>query len=202
MRERGSALAQALLWPNNLVTLSRLVVVTMLVVLADQGVDLAGGLGIVLFALAYWLTDQLDGWLARRLNKASSFGEMLDLIVDRWCDTLLSLFLLRHAPQHTTAIMIFFLFRIAPEIVVSRFSGRDKGMFVAAAARIVGRRAASLGVDAALALRTIFFAWALYGNAPGWSGLLLAVPALAFAGLVAMLLMDLAAEAVHGGDQP
>ncbi len=199
MRGRGLALLRALLWPNNLMTLARLVVVTALVVLADRGHPPPAALGATLFVLGYWLTDQLDGWLARRLNRASSFGETLDLIVDRWCDILLSLFLLRVAPQHTAAIVVFFLFRIAPEIVVRRYAGAQ-GMFEAAAARIVGQRPAKWGVDAALILRTVFFAWVLYGNAPAWSGLLLAVPALIFAVLVGLLLAELATEAGAGGE--
>jgi CDP-diacylglycerol--glycerol-3-phosphate 3-phosphatidyltransferase len=33
--------------------------------------------------LAAGLTDVLDGWLARRLNQASAFGALLDLVADR-----------------------------------------------------------------------------------------------------------------------
>jgi len=59
-----------------------------ILLLIPLGLLLAGGgleqrwwaLGLF---LAAGLTDIVDGWLARRLNQASAFGAMLDLVADR-----------------------------------------------------------------------------------------------------------------------
>jgi phosphatidylglycerophosphate synthase len=195
----GMALIKTLLWPNNLVTLSRMVVVTGLVAIANFGQHLPAFTGPILFVAAYWATDHIDGWLARRLNKTSLFGEALDLIVDRWCDVLIAVFLLRATPQHAAALTIFLLLRIAPEIVVGRYAGRTPSMFIAVGTRLIGQWLANLSVDLALMLRTAFFAWALYGEAPVWSGIALIVPALIFASMIVWVLTELAGDANQTG---
>jgi phosphatidylglycerophosphate synthase len=194
------AFVKTLLWPNNLVTLTRMVAVTGLVAVAESGQHLPAAAGSIMFVAAYWATDHIDGWLARRLNKTSPFGEALDLIVDRWCDVLIAVFLLRATPQHAVALTVFLLLRIAPEIVVGCYAGRTPGMFVAVGTHFVGQRLASLGVDLALMLRTAFFAWTLYGDAPVWAGIALIGPALIFAGIIVLILRELADDAGQIGD--
>lgn len=66
----------ALLTPPNLLSLSRFVLAALFVALPDTGSRLA-----VLVTAS--LSDMLDGWLARRMNRASRWGALLDPIADR-----------------------------------------------------------------------------------------------------------------------
>jgi phosphatidylglycerophosphate synthase len=192
-----SALMSILAWPNNLVTLGRGVIVSALVgaLAMDWRVDPV--IGASVFVAAYFLSDYVDGWLARRLRKCSAFGETLDLLVDRWCDILLAAFLLRAAPAHAPALIGFLLLRIAPEVVIGRFTGAVPGMFTAAAERFMSASVAARSMDLAAAARTIFFVWALFGAPPAWAGILIVLPAALFAGFTVCVLAQLAASALQ-----
>lgn len=66
----------------NALTIIRFGAIPVFVVLyADAGRDAAWGAGIVFGAAA--LTDQLDGWLARRWHVESPFGKVADPLADR-----------------------------------------------------------------------------------------------------------------------
>jgi CDP-diacylglycerol--glycerol-3-phosphate 3-phosphatidyltransferase len=58
--------------------------------------------------VAFALTDWLDGWLARRLNQASSFGAFLDPVADKFlvCASLLVLVHLGRADVFVALIII------------------------------------------------------------------------------------------------
>jgi CDP-diacylglycerol--glycerol-3-phosphate 3-phosphatidyltransferase len=79
-------LAAALSAPPNLVTLSRLVLIGGAFVAAALG---AAPLALVLGALA-GASDYVDGWLARRTNRVTRLGEILD----QFCDVVVELFCL------------------------------------------------------------------------------------------------------------
>ena len=68
----------------------------------------------VLFVL-FALTDWLDGWLARKLNQASSFGAFLDPVADKFliCASLLVLL------QHGRVNVFIALIIIGREIAIS-----------------------------------------------------------------------------------
>ncbi len=194
--EKASALIRILAWPNNLATLGRIVIVTAVVAAVAGGRPIDPMMGGAVFVFGYFVTDYLDGWLARRLGRCSAFGETLDLLSDRWCDILLAAFLLGHAPDHTPALLAFLLLRIAPEVIVGRFIGDAPGMFSAVGARFVGPFLAARGMDIAAAARTVFFVWALFGVAPAWTGLLIAVPAALFAVFSLRVLAELAVQSL------
>ena len=71
----------------NLVTLSRIILIPLIIglyyvpyeYLSDQGKNLSATLVFILAAA----TDWLDGYLARRLNQMSAFGEFLDPVADK-----------------------------------------------------------------------------------------------------------------------
>ncbi len=194
--EKVSALVRILAWPNNIATLARIAIVSAVVLGVGRGWSVDPAIGVALFVFGYFVSDYLDGWLARRLARCSAFGETLDLLSDRWCDILLAAFLLGHAPEHAPALFAFLLLRIAPEVIVGRFAGDAPGMFAATGARFVGPRLAARGMDLAAAARTIFFAWALFGHAPVWAGLLIVVPAGLFALFTLRVLAELAAQSL------
>ncbi len=58
--------------------------------------------------VAFALTDWLDGWLARKLNQASSFGAFLDPVADKFlvCASLLVLVHLQRADVFVALIII------------------------------------------------------------------------------------------------
>jgi len=66
----------------NLLTLLRIVLIPMFVVAYHLPLSWATELATGLFILAA-LTDWLDGYLARRLNQFSPFGEFLDPVADK-----------------------------------------------------------------------------------------------------------------------
>jgi hypothetical protein len=189
---KAAALMRIVAWPNNLVTLARMLGVSALVGAIALDWPIGSELGTGLFVAAYWLSDYLDGWLARRLGRSSAFGETLDLLADRWCDILLAAFLLRHAPAQTPALIVFLLLRIAPEVIIERFVGGAPGRFTGGLRRFVSPSLAARCMDLGSAAKTIFFAWALFGNPPAWAGLLLVIPAVLFAGFALRVLAELA----------
>lgn len=68
-------------WPT-ILTLLRIVLIPVMVALFYVGTDAARWAALIVFILAA-LTDWFDGWLARRTNTGSRFGEMLDPIADK-----------------------------------------------------------------------------------------------------------------------
>jgi len=77
-REAVGSLLVELRSPPNLLTAARLVLVIGLWGFALTGHSVVVGIGL---ALAF-VTDVLDGYLARRLNRVSAFGSRFDSIVD------------------------------------------------------------------------------------------------------------------------
>ncbi|MGI6298282.1 MAG: CDP-alcohol phosphatidyltransferase family protein [Saccharofermentanales bacterium] len=77
--------------PNTL-TLLRLLAIPVLAAVIYAG-DQYNTLALILF-LAIWVTDLLDGWIARRFNQMTEFGKLFDPLVDK-------LF------QFTTALMLY-----------------------------------------------------------------------------------------------
>lgn len=192
---RWQPLWRLMRWPNNLVTAGRGVGVIVLVGLHLCVPGLLPAIpAAIAFVLIYWASDHLDGWLARKLGTCSSFGENLDLFVDRLGDLLICAALLLTAPQHALAIMLFLAARVAPDTLIARYTGLAGNMFRTAAReapawqRAFGDRAAGITVEANAVLKTVFFTWALYFNAPAWSGVLLALPAVLFLRLVVEIL--------------
>lgn len=66
----------------NLITLSRLLLLIVVVIIAYQPPSALQVLNVPLLILVF-VTDGLDGWVARRRNETSLFGAMFDIAGDR-----------------------------------------------------------------------------------------------------------------------
>jgi CDP-diacylglycerol--glycerol-3-phosphate 3-phosphatidyltransferase len=66
----------------NLVTISRVLLVPVIVLVYYSSLPFSQLIAAVLFTLAS-ITDWLDGFLARRLNQLSAFGAFLDPVADK-----------------------------------------------------------------------------------------------------------------------
>ncbi|HBP37977.1 MAG TPA: CDP-diacylglycerol--glycerol-3-phosphate 3-phosphatidyltransferase, partial [Clostridiales bacterium] len=69
--------------PNvpNILTLIRLLAIPVLAYLIKAG-DAYNLVAFIVF-LAIWLTDMLDGYVARRFNQMTEFGKLFDPLVDK-----------------------------------------------------------------------------------------------------------------------
>lgn len=66
----------------NILTLLRIAAIPVVVVCFYSPLEYARPLAAVLFGLAA-VTDLIDGWVARRFNQVSRFGEFLDPVADK-----------------------------------------------------------------------------------------------------------------------
>jgi CDP-diacylglycerol---glycerol-3-phosphate 3-phosphatidyltransferase len=66
----------------NLVTISRVLLVPVIVLVYYSAMPFSQLMAAVLFTIAS-LTDWLDGYLARKLNQSSAFGAFLDPVADK-----------------------------------------------------------------------------------------------------------------------
>jgi CDP-diacylglycerol--glycerol-3-phosphate 3-phosphatidyltransferase len=66
----------------NMVTLSRVLLVPVIVLVYYSGFAWSQLVAALLFTIAS-ITDWLDGYLARKLNQASEFGAFLDPVADK-----------------------------------------------------------------------------------------------------------------------
>jgi len=121
--ERNGLLgARRIVTAPNLLSVSRLLLlpVVLLMLVRHQGyVALA-------LMLVCWITDGLDGWLARRLNQVSDLGRVLDHLVDKiWIGSVLvTLVYVGGLPVHIAAAVIFRdLLILAGSLVIMRSRG-------------------------------------------------------------------------------
>jgi len=95
----------------NLLTLSRLVLVPLFVIalfIGDGGNTLWRAIATALFAVAS-VTDQLDGWVARKYGLITDFGKIADPIADKALTgaALVGLSVLGELPWWITAVIAF-----------------------------------------------------------------------------------------------
>lgn len=84
----------------NLLTISRIVAIPVIILLAISDIGLFRWIAFVLYALAA-ITDLLDGLLARIMRQSSDLGRMLDHIADK---LLIGAMLLVFAWDHTFSV--------------------------------------------------------------------------------------------------
>lgn len=157
----------------NFVTMGRIaLVVVFLIMLGIGGPDGSRGIGarwaaFVLFVLAA-ISDKLDGYLARKYNKVTELGKLLDPIADKLlvCGALMmlaafgelnpggwvitALFLIR---ELGITIMRFFVIDIGGSVIAANHAGKLKTLF-----ECIG-----LGM-------VIFPMWTLVGGNTGFEG--------------------------------
>ena len=66
----------------NLLTVFRILLVPVLVAALLSGFDKGDLLAVIVFAVAS-VTDALDGWIARRNRKVTTFGKLMDPLADK-----------------------------------------------------------------------------------------------------------------------
>ncbi|PCJ22807.1 MAG: CDP-diacylglycerol--glycerol-3-phosphate 3-phosphatidyltransferase [SAR86 cluster bacterium] len=98
----------------NLASLSRIILIPVIIVGYGSNLGSAHILAAVLFTIAS-LTDWLDGFLARKLNLTSDFGAFLDPVADKLLVVAILIMLVTVYP----AILIATLVIISREIMVS-----------------------------------------------------------------------------------
>ena len=69
------------LLPNR-ITLGRIALVPLLMLALRWGGETGNLVGAIIFSLG-WITDLVDGWLARRMNSVSALGKFLDPLADK-----------------------------------------------------------------------------------------------------------------------
>ena len=66
----------------NLITISRIILILPVLLLVSEENNLSNWLALVLFVVA-GITDNLDGYIARKTGTQSSLGALLDLMADK-----------------------------------------------------------------------------------------------------------------------
>src|SRR4051794_21676521 len=102
----------------NALTFLRLVLIPLFVVAYYLPTDWANILAAWMFIVAA-LTDWLDGYLARRLQQNSAFGEFLDPVVDKLM-VIAALVLIVSDPEILRGVMDPRLFAIVVFVIVGR----------------------------------------------------------------------------------
>ena len=139
---------------NNL-TLTRIIIVPILIVLFLYSTSKTSCLiAALLFALAA-LTDWLDGYIARRQNLITSFGQFLDPLADKVLvsTTLIMLVSLNRAPAWMVAIII------AREVAITglRIAAAREGISIASSKWAKYKTAFQLIATEALLIHYTYF---------------------------------------------
>jgi len=104
-----------LTWPN-LLTLLRIALIPVFVLVFLLPYAWAPPVTCAIFALA-GITDWLDGYLARRFNESSAFGQFLDPVADKLMVTTALILLLSYDPRLWLTIAVIII--IGREITIS-----------------------------------------------------------------------------------
>lgn len=89
-----------LLLPSNLLTMSRIVVVPLVITIWLLGTPESRLAAAILFIVA-GMTDMVDGWLARHRNEETRFGAFLDPVADKVLVAATLLLVVQHPPFNT-----------------------------------------------------------------------------------------------------
>ena len=102
----------------NLITISRIILIFPVLLLVSDEKNLSNWLALILFVLA-GITDNLDGYIARKTGTESPLGALLDLMADK----LLVVILISYLVSFTTNkyLVIPAMIIIFREIVISAF---------------------------------------------------------------------------------
>jgi len=102
----------------NYLTLLRIFLIFPVLILASPEPDLNNWIALLLFIIA-GITDQLDGYVARKTGSTSSLGALLDLVADK---LLIIITLVYFISYHSSLLLIIpSMIIVIREIVVSSF---------------------------------------------------------------------------------
>ncbi|MEQ9328621.1 MAG: CDP-alcohol phosphatidyltransferase family protein [Rhodospirillales bacterium] len=153
--------------PPNLITLSRPVVVAWICYsLIQEPAATSDSLWMLAaFLFFYWVSDYVDGYVARLLGMTSNYGAKLDLFCDRVCDFLVVFtILIVHDLTYWIPVLFYMLGRLAPEFLYFLHAARfkDSPLFVS-----WSEKAYKIYGEVFYFIRTMFFAFVLFGD-PHW----------------------------------
>ena len=102
----------------NLITISRIILILPVLLLVSEEKNLSNWFALILFVLA-GITDNLDGYIARKTGTESSLGALLDLMADK----LLVVIIISYLVSFTTNkyLVIPAMIIIFRELVISSF---------------------------------------------------------------------------------
>ena len=157
-----------LLLPPNLITMSRPIAVAVLCYyLIHDPVGIHDGyVGLVIFLFFYWITDFIDGYVAKLTGTTSEFGGKFDLFCDRLCDFIVVFTILAvHDLAYSIEILSYMLGRLAPEFLYFQYAGSfsESPLF-----KNWTKRAYKIYGEVFHFIRTVFFAAVLFLT-PHWS---------------------------------
>ena len=100
----------------NYLTLSRIFLIFPVLILASPEPDLYNWIALLLFIIA-GITDQLDGYVARKTGSTSSLGALLDLVADKLLIVITIVYFISY--QSSLLLIIPSLIIVIREIVIS-----------------------------------------------------------------------------------
>ena len=102
----------------NLITISRIILILPVLLLVSEEKNLSNWFALILFVLA-GITDNLDGYIARKTGTESPLGALLDLMADK----LLVVIIISYLVSFTTNkyLVIPAMIIIFRELVISAF---------------------------------------------------------------------------------
>jgi len=164
---KGYFVTRLLFLPPNLITLSRPIAVSILCyfLIHDPRLVVDGYVGFFLFLFFYWVSDYLDGIVARKMGMTSNFGSKLDLFCDRICDfVIVFTVLIVHDLEYWFPMLVYMLGRLAPEFLYFLHSDqfRDSPLF-----KDWSDKAYKIYGEAFYFVRTVFFTLVLFSS-PHW----------------------------------
>ena len=102
----------------NYITLSRIFLILPVLYLVSYESSVSNWIALILFVFA-GITDQLDGYVARKTKKTSSLGALLDLIADKLLICITIIYLLSFKDNHDLIFPALVI--VSRELIVSSF---------------------------------------------------------------------------------
>ncbi len=111
----------------NLITLSRIVLILPVLILVSEDKNLSNWFALILFVLA-GITDNLDGYIARRTGTESPLGALLDLMADKLLVVIITSYLVSLTTNEYLVIpAMIIIFRELVISAVRQFLTERKG---------------------------------------------------------------------------
>ena len=102
----------------NLITISRIILILPVLLLISEEKSLSNWFALILFVLA-GITDNLDGYIARKTGTETSIGALLDLMADKLLVVIISSYLVSYTTNKILVVpTLIIIFR---ELVISSF---------------------------------------------------------------------------------
>ena len=102
----------------NIITISRIILIFPVLLLVSEEKNLSNWLALILFVLA-GITDNLDGYIARKTGTESPLGALLDLMADKLLVVIVISYLVSFTTNQYLVIPVMII--IFREIVISAF---------------------------------------------------------------------------------